>query len=358
MKKRILWSAFLLSALLLLGFVAPSIYWRTAGTLRGEAFYDGRPTSYWREQIKAEKERRLRMVRNGAPSTWPERIEEWRDKWFPDDRLRHERLYNNVEALPVWREFLRDDDAIFRADAFFQIAQARQVSDLPILVDFLMNDEDTYEFANSRDRGLHSEIFHHYGNDSGPLYYQWLDHDDPKRVERAVYGVRLCGEASAPAIPLLLKRIDAENDCRASLALATIGPKALPALKDALKKDNVHARRHATYAVAAMENAVAERLPLLRQQLQDKDTQVRTLAIEGLGDIARETYDSEAVAALIDGMADSEVSVRGCAIDRLAELRTGAKIAVPKLRDISYTDKSAEIRAKAAKAVAKITAPK
>jgi hypothetical protein len=44
--------------LLLLGaaFLAPAVRWPVIGWVRGEAFYDGMPASYWRSQIKEYRE--------------------------------------------------------------------------------------------------------------------------------------------------------------------------------------------------------------------------------------------------------------------------------------------------------------
>jgi hypothetical protein len=43
-----------LGLLLLLGSLAlvPSVRWRVVGWVRGEAFYQGRPTTYWRRQVE------------------------------------------------------------------------------------------------------------------------------------------------------------------------------------------------------------------------------------------------------------------------------------------------------------------
>ena len=58
MKQR--WRLWLGLALLFLvagWMVAPSVYWRSVGWWRGEAFYRGRPTSYWETEIQDRSSR-------------------------------------------------------------------------------------------------------------------------------------------------------------------------------------------------------------------------------------------------------------------------------------------------------------
>ncbi len=117
MKKRLVWVVLILAVLVVLGYFAPGIYWRATGTWRGEVFYDGRPTSYWREQIKAEEVRQARQAAfffGGAPITWRDKVEEWRERWLHGDDNRIETLKKDVDAAPVWRELMRDDDVSIR----------------------------------------------------------------------------------------------------------------------------------------------------------------------------------------------------------------------------------------------------
>jgi HEAT repeat protein len=150
--------------------------------------------------------------------------------------------------------------------------------DLPRLLKYMMDDQACYVGHQPSFGGLYAQ----YGDEVILHFCKWLDHDDPALVSRAVFNLGLFGEYSAPAIPFLLKRIECEDDCKASEVLGRIGPKALTALTPLLTKDNVHARRHATFAVATMTQASSERVPLLRQQLKDEDAKVRATALSGL----------------------------------------------------------------------------
>ena len=292
-KKRLVWSALIMAGLLVLGFFAPSIYWRASGVLRGEAFYSGRPTSFWREQIKADEKRAERQqvfFFGGAPITWRDRLEEWRDKWIKGNAPMTEALKSDADALAVLRELMRGEDEEPRSTAFTMILNHPHATnqDLPELVEFVMKDHRLLDLAFAGGGTFVVFALHKkFGNEIMPYFCKWLDHDDPETVSRAVLALGLCGEDSASAIPLLLNRIECEHDCKASEVLAELGPKALTPLTPLLTKDNVHARRHATFAIAKMTQASSEREPLLRQQLKDQDAKVRAMAQSGLNDIKK-----------------------------------------------------------------------
>src|SRR5580704_12574061 len=55
-----------LALVALLGFFAlPPVYWRLIGTVRGEAFYQGRPVSYWRNEIAGSRFTNFRATESG-----------------------------------------------------------------------------------------------------------------------------------------------------------------------------------------------------------------------------------------------------------------------------------------------------
>src|SRR5208283_4614707 len=47
-----LWTGLALLPVLGLGFLHPAVYWPLIGWIRGEAFYQGRPTSFWQSEIR------------------------------------------------------------------------------------------------------------------------------------------------------------------------------------------------------------------------------------------------------------------------------------------------------------------
>jgi len=56
------------------------------GWLRGEAFYQGKPTSFWRGVIKRDlqTEPRLLLAKGLPPATWWDRCRQWIGEWFPE----------------------------------------------------------------------------------------------------------------------------------------------------------------------------------------------------------------------------------------------------------------------------------
>src|ERR1022692_2573978 len=109
MKKRFLKCAVLMAALLLLGFFAPSIYWHIAGRVRGEAFYAGRPTSYWRGYVHDERARitrRGRIYFGTGPVTWRDSFDDWKERWIDGKSTVWESMRSDPKAIPVLLELL------------------------------------------------------------------------------------------------------------------------------------------------------------------------------------------------------------------------------------------------------------
>jgi hypothetical protein len=113
------WLALLLLLLLVSSLLlVPSVRWHVYGWLKGEAFYQGKPTSYWRERILSHLEARATgamafevpwivgvMDDLGIPVSFENPLE-WPDVLRPDEPA----------AVPVLVELLTtDDDGLWRA---------------------------------------------------------------------------------------------------------------------------------------------------------------------------------------------------------------------------------------------------
>jgi hypothetical protein len=117
-----------LALVLLVGasLLHPAIHWRLIGWAKGEAFYEGRPTTYWRRQIQSYSD----GLQNLFPPSHPSQLgnfravrqRDWLDRW--DDYLRGGRLEvpailieSNAAAIPVLVELTRDNDLIVALSA-------------------------------------------------------------------------------------------------------------------------------------------------------------------------------------------------------------------------------------------------
>jgi len=113
------WLALLVLLLLVSSLLlVPSVRWAVHGWLKGEAFYQGKPTSYWREQILSHLEARATGVTEvempwiigvmddlGIAVSFENPLD-WPDVLRPDEPA----------AVPVLIELLTtDDDRLWRA---------------------------------------------------------------------------------------------------------------------------------------------------------------------------------------------------------------------------------------------------
>jgi len=110
----------------------PAVHWRLIGWWRGEAFFQGRPTSWWSRQLERE-EPMLPLtlyyihpsmgVRPTAPprSWW----QMWKEEYVSQSLL----TGGDPAALPVLLELLRADRARVRLAAVYGLENFRSESD-------------------------------------------------------------------------------------------------------------------------------------------------------------------------------------------------------------------------------------
>jgi hypothetical protein len=117
-RKRLRWLG-LLCVLLLAGTILhPAVYWHTYGWVRGESFYQGRPTSYWREEIRAVDQGSFLggIIRVDPKPSWAPEIMRplWGDvrQGMMDTTLLPAilSLERDPAAVPVLLELAQDDD--------------------------------------------------------------------------------------------------------------------------------------------------------------------------------------------------------------------------------------------------------
>src|SRR5262249_51464347 len=116
-------------------FLVPAVRWPVIGWARGEAFYQGMPTSYWRSEIQNRYERRTIMIisdKCGYESSYWERQPSAWEAWFDKTLARSPSaetlsavlIKSEEEAIPVLKElFVSDDIKVrrFAAEKLFRL---------------------------------------------------------------------------------------------------------------------------------------------------------------------------------------------------------------------------------------------
>lgn len=119
----------------------------------------------------------------------------------------------------------------------------------------------------------------------------------------------ILGETAAPAIPQLTALLTQPHAApAAAVALADIGPPALPALMEALTNRNVYGRDIILLGLALMPGDKRPCLPVLLDSLRDPDSSVRSAAVVVHGILQME--EDTVVPALVPLMRDPNLMVR------------------------------------------------
>jgi HEAT repeat protein len=348
MRKRIIISASVMAALLTLGFFAPDLYWLSRGAVCGEAFYAGKPTSYWRgiAQSAAESNPAEIWYSTSYPAaaildvdspddelpdslyvslflppntvimgyttfnipepTWNERVRAWKQSWLQGGASQWGPMSADPDAIPVLRELFHDQDDAIRARAVVALCgHGKAVSgDLPDLLDYLRTGND----ADAK-RSIAGALPEIGGVELVPTVCGWLNESN-EMADHAAIALRAYGADAERALPHLIRNLGNEHGGRTGPIFARIGDKSLPALARELKSDKVMVRRHATHAVGCLARRPAA-LPLLIEQLKDADPGVRC---EAVGPLGRSRKLDGVCAALRAYNDDPDASVQAAAL--------------------------------------------
>ncbi len=183
----------------------------------------------------------------------------------------------------------------------------------------------------------------------------------------AVVGLRECGAAAVSALIKVLQTKTSPEEWKirasAALALGAIGPAAkdaVPALAPLLRDEAMGTETRTQirgWAAKALVSIGPASIPVLVSALSDSDKEVRINAAYALGSVGRpaiaataraakdpapgvrqaavfalgRTSHSDAVASLVEALADNDLTVRLFAVDALGRLGTHATGAVPRL---------------------------
>jgi HEAT repeat protein len=139
------------------------------------------------------------------------------------------------------------------------------------------------------------------------------DRSSEDEADRAAIALGYFGPRARPALSLLLDRLRRSDT--ATMALAEMGPAAVPGLTEALMEKDAKVRRRAARALRLLGPAARSAVPLLIDRLKDADVGVRAEAAYALGEIHRE----KAIPLLRDLLRD-DTSVSKAAAEALCAL--------------------------------------
>ncbi len=248
------------------------------GYLRGETFFEGRPTSYWGSALVSD------------PAT--------------------------------------------RSDAIAKL-QKPDESSVEVLV-ALVEDKSTAPEV----RWTAAELLGKMGSaaeEAGPTLLAALHDPDPHVVAVAAAALPKVGVPAEEAVPALIEMLRDPYYVIAARALSEYKGDALPAL-DALvkvledKSLDVEARWNAARTLGKLGPAGADAIPVLTAHLKDEEATVREHSAEALGDIGPAAEN--VVAELVAVFSDPAVRVRRDSVRSLGQIGGKARDAIPEIEKL------------------------
>lgn len=116
----------------------PSLYWQLLGWWKGEAFYQARPTTYWRHVIQQSYQQLIwsteELPLDGYYSQHPTCCQRWISRIFgaTDCATVNTLPIDDKAALAVWTELLSDDDEVVRRVAAYRLMKLGSVGQVAI----------------------------------------------------------------------------------------------------------------------------------------------------------------------------------------------------------------------------------
>jgi len=187
-----------------------------------------------------------------------------------------------------------------------------------------------------------------------PALTNALAHTNSVVRQAAAANLERIGVSGSNSIPSLLRQLDDPTDyVREAVvrALAAMTPVSVPGLLQWISHGSRVERMGAARALALAH--VSWRLagsPLLAMA-NDPDPEVRTQALESLGDVG--ASDSATIARLIQALGETNGVARGTAAEALGKMQSRAAAAAPRLTEL-LTDSSEDVREVAARSLGKI----
>lgn len=304
------------------------------GRLLGESFYRGRPTHYWRAEMRAH----LRDPRAGWSLPQPllfaleglgiDLFRLSKSRWSEPEYVCME---GDPDALPVLRKLARGGPEVVRLVALRYLGTAGAEGH-DVVADL------TAACADANPRVQVQAITALWQATQRPelvlpTLAELLQGPDMLVRYQAVSVITLMGPEAAPMLPRLLpllQRSDPVSPRVALGALASLGPSAAPAVPQMLQAlDDPALRPVAAWALGAVGPAAQAAVPRLTACMNDPE---ETLRISAAASLCKIDGRSEAgMALLLHDLDNRDLNKCIMALRALSEMGPAARVAVPAL---------------------------
>jgi hypothetical protein len=157
-------------------------------------------------------------------------------------------------------------------------------------------------------------------------------------ADKAMSSFALLGDTTSNAIPALsFLAITTTNETlaiRSTIALAWIGPTALPALLAISTNSPALVRACAITAIPYLGRGALPAIPTIIKSLNDTDPQVSCAAAQTLGGLA--LAPELCIPALTSRLTNAHPDCRGFAANALASFGQAARVAIPQLLNVTH----------------------
>jgi HEAT repeat protein len=270
-------------------------------------------------------------------------------------RLRGEQFYEGRPSN-YWAASLVSEDPVEQSKAE-QAIRTGGVRAAPMLVEVLHSASGS-DWSSSQCRWKSAELLGAIGPEAREhaqrALIDALDDEDPHVRKVAALAIESVGIDDPAHVPRLIEMLEGPASPAAARALSKLGPAAkdaVPALIGLLKHDVIEVRWNAARTLGKIRTPALPALPHLIEQLADPAAAVREHAAEAIGDIGPEA--KEGIPALVSVLADANARVRRDAVRSLGNMGGEARATIPQIEPL-LKDPESMVRDAAAQALRKI----
>jgi HEAT repeat protein len=259
-------------------WIVPVSRWGNIGYLKREHFYQGRPTSYWSNEIQAYVA--LRSAPARPVTLWDRMLVFFSIR---PRRVKPSILEGRAEGLPVLIDLIKSNNIEVSREAMIAFTMLGPMGEeaIPSLREAVRTENSSFAL-----RALGN-----IGPKAFPVLYEALQDDRSDVRACAASQLGSLGPSANSAVPTLIELLkDTDDDVRgsAALGLGGVGPDAepaVPALIELLGDKDEIVRGRAAFALGRIGPAAKPAVPILIEALKDKSDWVYPAAAIALTEI-------------------------------------------------------------------------